>query len=95
MKHMSMKRWGVKSVTESGCHMSKSSEKKNNDRSHGWGERLESRDGGVARGDVCKFVMEDWPVERRDGLMKNTVDYNDSACAICFFFPSLQKATPY
>lgn len=29
----------------------------------------------VARGDVCKFVMEDRPMEKKDGLMKNRAEY--------------------
>lgn len=51
---------------------------------------------GAARGDVCKLVMEDRLIETKDEL-KNTAEYTESACAICFFLPTkvLQKATPY
>lgn len=52
---------------------------------------------GVARGVVSKLVMEDGPMETKDGLMKNTAEYIESSCAICFFLATkvLQKATPY
>lgn len=35
-----------------------------------------------------KLEMEEWPVERKDGLMKITAEYIESAGAICFFLSS-------
>lgn len=52
------------------------------------GEKARKLKAWVARENVCKLVMEDWSVETKDGLMKNTVGCTESACAICFLLPT-------